>query len=486
MIYCMADLHGERDFFLRMLEQIRFSPADHLYILGDVIDRGPSGVELLEQIMEAPNMTMLLGNHEQMCLSTLGPRNELGARDVWRQNGGMATYRQLLYHCTPQRRNRILRFLSGLPDHLDLTVGGQNFHLVHGFPGADHHTRIWGRVESGSASPYPDTVCIVGHTPTAFLTGRMDEDCSIWHGDGIIDIDCGCGSQNAPHRRLACLQLDDMAEFYVGGTGDAVSRLSTSAGGAFMNGYDQAVKKWQAWKVQTTADLALRLADFSVLFAYHSGKIENDEISYQDTREIFENGKAAGYTGSTRTLLEQQNQKTCHALLQSKIVAREPLSLHLIRTVHRVLTEGTYDERRYAVNGERPGEFKKHDYVTGINEAGSPPDEVEGDLAELIDEVNALGQKAPLKAVAYFHARFENIHPFADGNGRVGRTLLNYWLLINDYPPIIIYEEDRRAYYDALQAYDEQEDLDPLIKFLQRETIKTWRQAMELSGGNAS
>ena len=253
-----------------------------------------------------------------------------------------------------------------------------------------------------------------------------------------------------------------------------------------MNRYDKAVKKWQAWKVQTTADLALRLADFSVLFAYHYEKKKNDEISYQDTREIFENGKAAGYTGSTRTLLEQQNQKTCHALLQSKIEAREPLSLHLIRTVHRVLTEGTYDERRYAVNGERPGEFKKHDYVTGINEAGSPPDEVEGDLAELIDEVNALGQKAPLKAGAYFHARFENIHPFADGNGRVGRTLLNYWLLINDYPPIIIYEEDRRAYYDALQAYDEQEDLDPLIKFLQRETIKTWRQAMELSGGNAS
>ena len=80
MIYCMADLHGERDFFLRMLEQIRFSDTDHLYILGDVIDRGTGGIDLLEQIMEAPNMTMLLGNHEQMCLSTLGPHNEFGAR----------------------------------------------------------------------------------------------------------------------------------------------------------------------------------------------------------------------------------------------------------------------------------------------------------------------------------------------------------------------------------------------------------------------
>lgn len=217
MIYCMADLHGERDVFLQMLEQIHFSDADHLYILGDVIDRGTGGIDLLEQIMETPNMTMLLGNHEQMCLSTLGPNNEFGARALWRQNGGSTTYRELLYHCTPQKRNRILRFLSGLPDYLELTVGGQDFHLVHGFPGDDHATRIWGRVEPDSVSPYPGTICIVGHTPTSFLTGSTDADFSIWHGDGIIDIDCGCGNLNAVHRRLACLRLDDMAEFYVGG-----------------------------------------------------------------------------------------------------------------------------------------------------------------------------------------------------------------------------------------------------------------------------
>lgn len=219
MIYCMADLHGERDFFLQMLEQIHFSDTDHLYILGDVIDRGPGGVDLLEQIMEAPNMTMLLGNHEQMCLSTLGPHNEFGAQELWRQNGGMKTYRELLYRCVPQKRNRILRFLSGLPDCLEITVGGRNFHLVHGFPGDDPHTRIWGRVELDSISPFPDTICVVGHTPTVFLTGRTDENFSIWHGNGIIDIDCGCGHRNTPHRRLACLCLDDMSEFYIGGTG---------------------------------------------------------------------------------------------------------------------------------------------------------------------------------------------------------------------------------------------------------------------------
>lgn len=221
MIYCMADLHGEQDFFRQMLERIHFSDTDHLYLLGDVIDRGHGGVELLEQIMKAPNMTMLLGNHEQMCLRTLGPHNEFGARDLWRQNGGAATYRTLLYRCTPQKRNRILQFLSHLPDHLDLNVGSQHFYLVHGFPSDDPHTRIWGRVEPDSVSPYPNTICIVGHTPTVFLTGRIDEDFSIWHGDGIINIDCGCGNLNVASRRLACLRLDDMAEFYVGGVGQA-------------------------------------------------------------------------------------------------------------------------------------------------------------------------------------------------------------------------------------------------------------------------
>ena len=61
----------------------------------------------------------------------------------------------------------------------------------------------------------------------------------------------------------------------------------------------------------------------------------------------------------------------------------------------------------------------------------------------------------------------------------VGRTLLNYWLMSNNYPPAIVYEENRRAYYDALQAYDEQEDLTPLVQFLEAQTVKTWSRNMD-------
>ena len=247
-----------------------------------------------------------------------------------------------------------------------------------------------------------------------------------------------------------------------------------------MRKYEIAVQKWKEWDIHTPEDLDLRLDSFRVLFAYNSGKIENEEITYHDTREIFENGKVVGFTGNPRALFELQNQKICYEFLRERIIEKQPLSIPLILEIHRVLTEGTYDERRYIKNGERPGVFKKHDYITGKNEVGSYPDEVEADMTELIEEVNALGNRDPLKAGAYFHARFENIHPFADGNGRVGRALLNYWLMINDYPPMIIYDEDKGAYYDALQRYDEQEELDSLSEFMEQQTVKTWERTMEL------
>ena len=69
--YVVADIHGEADRFHAMLEKIRFSDEDTLYIIGDVIDRGPDGIKLLQEIIHTPNMVMLLGNHEYMMLQYL-------------------------------------------------------------------------------------------------------------------------------------------------------------------------------------------------------------------------------------------------------------------------------------------------------------------------------------------------------------------------------------------------------------------------------
>lgn len=244
-----------------------------------------------------------------------------------------------------------------------------------------------------------------------------------------------------------------------------------------MNQYSQAIALWQSYHITSIADMDKYLNNFRILFAFHSGKIENEEITYQDTREIFENGRVVGYTGNPRALFEQHNQKLCYEFLKDKIVQKELLSIDLIKEIHKILTSGSYDERRYIENTERPGEFKKHDYVTGVYEVGSPVEDVEKDLTELVDEVNEYKGEDILKAATYFRAKFEYIHPFADGNGRVGRTLTNYYLMTHNHPPFIVYDEDKRMYYECLQKYDETEEIEPLYQFFINQTEKTWEKA---------
>ncbi|MDR0883812.1 MAG: Fic family protein [Oscillospiraceae bacterium] len=245
-----------------------------------------------------------------------------------------------------------------------------------------------------------------------------------------------------------------------------------------MDTYAQTLALWRGYRIQTAGDIDLRLDNFRVLFAYNSGKIENDAIRYHDTREIFENGRVLNFSGHPRVLFELENQRLCYEFLKEKIAARVPLRLALIREIHAVLTAGTYDERRFVQQGERPGDFKRHDYVTGRAEVGSLPETVETDLQELLDALADYADRDTLKVAAYFHARFEYIHPFADGNGRVGRTLLNYFLMTQGHPPIVIHNEDKAAYYAALEAYDEAEDLVPMHDFLMRQTVKTWQKML--------
>jgi Fic family protein len=246
-----------------------------------------------------------------------------------------------------------------------------------------------------------------------------------------------------------------------------------------MSKYENALKLWREYNVNTETDIDLHLDNFRILFAYNSGKIENAAVTYHDTREIFENRQVLNYSGDPHTIFELENQRLCYEFLKPKLAAREPLTVELIKSVHAVLTGGTYDERRYISQGERPGEFKKHDYVTGRAEVGSPPESVETDLSVLLDEIAEFSGEDVLKAAAYFHARFEYIHPFADGNGRVGRTLLNYFLMIRNHPPLIIYNEDKRDCYETLYQYDMEEKITPLLEFLKVQTEKTWDKALE-------
>lgn len=128
------------------------------------------------------------------------------------------------------------------------------------------------------------------------------------------------------------------------------------------------------------------------------------------------------------------------------IVKKEKISEELIQKIHKKLTKNTYDERRCVVNKERPGQYKIHEHITGINKVGSAAENVQEDMKQLVQEINEgylNSDEEILKVAAYLHNMIEQIHPFVDGNGRLGRTLLNYFLMINNLSPIIIYIEDK-------------------------------------------
>ena len=250
-----------------------------------------------------------------------------------------------------------------------------------------------------------------------------------------------------------------------------------------MTYYEKALALWKRKRITNDAELAEALNGHSIAFAYHSGKIENGNITYNDTREIFDRDGVTSYTGDLRTLFEIRNAKEASEYLLSAFNEKLPVSEDLIKTFQYKLTQNTYDQRRWRL-GERPGEYKLRDYVTGKNEIGASPDEVRDEMSELVAEMDDIPAGKELTAAAYFHAKFENIHPFADGNGRTGRLVMNYILLLHGHPPVIIHEEDRKAYYSALEAWDERQELDPLIGFLKDQTAKTWQKQIEAADRN--
>lgn len=241
--------------------------------------------------------------------------------------------------------------------------------------------------------------------------------------------------------------------------------------------YDKVVRWWSKKYFSSINELKIELEDFNILFACNSNHIEDIDVSYHTTREIFTDGKVTGFSGSFVDLMTVNNQKFASEFFMKSLMNKTPITVDFILKLHKIMLHGCYDETRWS-KGERPGTIKKGDYCVGLTQEGSFPEETYSDLVELCNEVTetlALGYGSKILVVAsYFHLRFEQIHPFADGNGRVGRTLMNYILMLGGYPPTIIFDDDKNTYYLALEVYDRKEDISGFIEFIKEQTVKTW------------
>ena len=223
--YVMSDLHGEADRFHAMLEKIQLSDDDTLYILGDVVDRGSDGIKLLLEIMEMPNVVMLLGNHEYMMLQYLSPDATGEEIRRWNRNGNAPTLAAYLKQ-RAKVQQKIIAYLRSLPTHMDIEVDGKRYYMVHGFPGDNVHDEVWTRPTMESENPIPDCRLIIGHTKVLnLIEPQIDrlklmfelEDANnhlkILHAPGFINLDCGCG-YDMTVKAMACIRLEDMVEYY--------------------------------------------------------------------------------------------------------------------------------------------------------------------------------------------------------------------------------------------------------------------------------
>ncbi|SCY70137.1 serine/threonine protein phosphatase 1 [Lachnospiraceae bacterium XBB2008] len=243
MIYAVSDLHGQYNTFLAGLEKIQFSEEDQLYVLGDVIDRGPDGIELLQHIKSHYNMDLLIGDHELMMLNSVDPdgKAECNGPDTtgWiTNNGGGLTFER---YCGLDLDER-LELINWMKERYVirlLDINGKLFCLMHSFfkpeyvnarysemPYQDVWEIVWKsmfRVDfllhTKNIYRQYDYTFITGHVPVqiirediGYLNPRQLKAFKRWN---LINIDGGCGLTRRGElmRGALFICLDDMKEF---------------------------------------------------------------------------------------------------------------------------------------------------------------------------------------------------------------------------------------------------------------------------------
>jgi Fic family protein len=199
--------------------------------------------------------------------------------------------------------------------------------------------------------------------------------------------------------------------------------------------------------------------------AHHSTAIEGNTLVLKQVEQLLAEGRAVGGKElseymEVRGYADAADWVYGQALDPGAWSSGELLSLTELRHVHSLALTPVWDVAPHpsAAPKERPGSFREHD-IRPFPGGMRPPlwSEVPAKIKDWIEEVQALRVRhegIDPEALAKVHARFEQIHPFLDGNGRTGRLVLNLLLVRLGYPPAIIFKGDRRRYLAALQSSD--------------------------------
>ena len=232
MNYAISDIHGEYNQFMRLLDKIRFSDSDTLYVIGDTIDRGPQPIKVLQFMMEQPNIIPIVGNHELMAITNLRllmkeitgemldslSISDYGLLTDWMFNGCESTlsdFRKL----GNEERLDIMDYLEDFSTYEEVCTAGKNYLLVHAGLGnfsrekcMDDYTideLVWERPDY-SKRYFDDVYVVTGHTPTQLIDDNPRPG-YIYRNENHIAIDCGAFFEGG---RLSAICLDTGEEYY--------------------------------------------------------------------------------------------------------------------------------------------------------------------------------------------------------------------------------------------------------------------------------
>lgn len=199
------------------------------------------------------------------------------------------------------------------------------------------------------------------------------------------------------------------------------------------------------------------------LLAYNSNKIEGSTLTEEQTASLFDNGTLPKSDDYYRAKdVEEMNG---HFLMFNKMLDTldESLTQELIKKFHYELKSGVFEDR---ANGYAIGDYKQRPNMIGMYQTVRPKN-VKQEMYLLMDWYSS--QKVKISVLAEFHARYESIHPFQDGNGRTGRLILFRECLKNGVVPVVIKDANRNEYLEALKEYREEKSLDKLITLFEKE-----------------
>lgn len=207
---------------------------------------------------------------------------------------------------------------------------------------------------------------------------------------------------------------------------------------------------------------------------YNSNAIENSTLTLPETEKILLQLETRRHI-SLREVFEAKNLAQVYGYIK-KTAPQQPLIIDSILLLHKMLLTNIRDEVA--------GRFRKEGEMVRVgNHIGLPSEFISTRIQELLTRYNSEMNIPFIHRIAQLHAEFESIHPFIDGNGRIGRVLNNYLLIREGFPPIIVRNKEKETYYSALRSYDDSHNSKPMIRIVELAILESLHKRLAYLDG---